>query len=103
MDNIQAYNDSWINEIERLVLNVSFLTDLGLFHGKMGHAIFFAHYGRLVDNVSYENFAGELLEEVYEEINISLPVNMEYGLCGIGWGIEYLVGQGFMEDVRMKY
>lgn len=46
MDNIQAYNDSWINEIERLVLNVSFLTDLGLFHGKMGHAIFFAHYGR---------------------------------------------------------
>ena len=49
MDNIQAYNDSWINEIERLVLNVSFLTDLGLFHGKMGHAIFFAHYGRLVD------------------------------------------------------
>lgn len=97
MDNIQAYNDSWINEIERLVLNVSFLTDLGLFHGKMGHAIFFAHYGRLVDNVSYENFAGELLEEVYEEINISLPVNMEYGLCGIGWGIEYLVGQGFME------
>lgn len=36
MDNIQAYNDSWINEIERLVLNVSFLTDLGLFHGKMG-------------------------------------------------------------------
>lgn len=97
MDNIQAYNDSWINEIERLVLNVSFLTDLGLFHGKMGHAIFFAHYGRLVNNVSYENFACELIEEVYEEINISLPINMEYGLCGIGWGIEYLVGQGFME------
>ncbi len=97
MDNIQAHNDSWVNEIECLVLNVSFLTDLGLFHGKMGHAIFFAHYGRLVNNVSYEDFAGELLEEIYEEININLPINMECGLCGIGWGIEYLVGQGFME------
>lgn len=97
MNNIQAYNDSLVNEIERLVINVSFVTDLGLFHGKMGHAIFFAHYGCLVDNVSYENFAGELLEEIYEEINIYLPINMEYGLCGIGWGIEYLVRQGFIE------
>lgn len=97
MKSIQMDNKSLFKEIEHLVLNVSFLTDIGLFHGKMGHVIFFAHYGRLVNNDFYEVFASELLDEIYEEINTCLPINMEYGLCGIGWGMEYLVGKGFMD------
>ena len=26
-----------------------------------------------------------------------MPINLETGLCGIGWGIEYLIQNGFME------
>ncbi len=80
-----------------LTINSSFLGDLGLFHGKMGIVLFFAHYARISNSKHYEDFAGHLLDEIYEEINLDLPVNLENGLCGIGWGIEYLVQHGFME------
>lgn len=45
----------------------------------------------------YDDFAGELLEEICENIPETLPINLETGLCGIGWGIEYLIQNGFME------
>ena len=80
-----------------LTINCSFLGDLSLFHGRMGIILFFAHYARATQSKHYEDFAGYLLDELYEEIHNDLPVNLENGLCGIGWGIEYLVQQGFME------
>jgi lantibiotic modifying enzyme len=80
-----------------LIMNASFLPDLGLYHGKMGVVIFFAHYARYTGETLYDDFAGELLDEIYEEIHADMPINFESGLCGIGWGIEYLLENGFME------
>nr|WP_302829740.1 alpha-1,2-fucosyltransferase [uncultured Bacteroides sp.] len=70
--------------------------DLGLYNGKMGLIIFFYHYARLFNNPWYEEYAAGLLDELYEDIHWELPVNFSSGLCGIGWGIEYLVQQGFV-------
>ncbi len=80
-----------------LLLNASFLDNPGLLNGKMGIAIFFYHYSRYKKNKIYEDYAGELVDEIYEEINTSTPVNFENGLTGIGWGIEYLVKNGFVQ------
>lgn len=80
-----------------LLLNASFIDNPGLLNGKMGIAIFFYHYSRYTKNKVYEEYAGELIDEIYEEINTSTPVNFENGLTGIGWGIEYLVHNGFIE------
>lgn len=80
-----------------LTLNSSFLLDISLCHGKMGCVLFFAHYARYSKSELYDEFAGELLDEVYKEIHNDTPVNFENGLCGIGWSIEYLVQNGFME------
>lgn len=79
-----------------LTLNCCFVPDLGLFHGKMGYVLFFACYGYHSKNLLYENFAGELLDEIYEELHFDIPINLEDGLCGIGWGIEFLVQNGYM-------
>jgi len=80
-----------------LLLNASFLDNPGLLNGKMGIAIFFYHYSRYSKNKIYEDYAGELVDEIYDEINTSTPVNFENGLTGIGWGIEYLVKNGFVQ------
>jgi lantibiotic modifying enzyme len=80
-----------------LIINGSFTSSLGLYHGKMGIVLFFAHYARYTGNLLYDDFAGELLEEILEEIHTGIPVNFENGLCGIGWGVEYLVQNKFME------
>lgn len=83
--------------INSLLLNASFIDNLGLMHGKMGISIFFFHLARQTKNQIYEDYAGELIDEIYEEITANTPVNFENGLAGIGWGIEYLVQNKFIE------
>ena len=58
-----------------LTINSSFTGDLGLFHGRMGIILFFAHYAHATQSKHYEDFAGCLLDELYEEIHEDLPVN----------------------------
>ena len=83
--------------LAHLTINSSLLEDLGLFHGKMGIVLFFSHYAHITQSEYYADLAGLLLDEIYEEIHHDLPINMESGLCGIGWGIEYLVQHDFMQ------
>jgi len=94
-------NDRINNRLRRianvLLLNASFIDNLGLLNGKMGIAIFFYHYFRYTQNKIFEDYAGELIDEIYEEINIHTPVSFEDGLTGIGWGIEYLVKNKFVQ------
>jgi len=80
-----------------LLLNASFIDNLGLLHGKMGIAIYFFHLARETKNQIYEDYAGELIDEIYDEITTQTPCDFENGLAGIGWGIEYLAGNGFIE------
>jgi hypothetical protein len=80
-----------------LLLNASFTDNIGLLNGKTGIAIFFYHYARYTGIKIFEDYAGELIDEIYEEINTNTPVNFADGLPGIGWGIEYLIKNGFVE------
>lgn len=80
-----------------LLLNASFIDNLGLLNGKMGIAIFFYQYARYTGSKIFEDYAGELIDEIYEEINTTTPVDFANGLTGIGWGIEYLVKNRFLE------
>ena len=70
---------------------------LGLTNGKMGIVIALFHYGRLYGEQSCEEIAGELLDEVCEHLDYSMPISFGDGLCGIGWGIEYLVQHRYVE------
>lgn len=83
--------------INSLLLNASFIGNPGLMHGKMGISIYFYHLARQTQNKVYEDYAGELIDEIYEEITINTPAGFENGLAGIGWGIEYLVQNNFIE------
>jgi len=79
------------------LLNESFTNNPGLLNGKTGLAIFFFHYARQTGNKLYETFAGDLIDEILDEINIQTPINFKDGLCGIGWGIIYLIHHNFLE------
>ncbi|MDR0575421.1 MAG: hypothetical protein LBG96_15625 [Tannerella sp.] len=69
-----------------LIINASFLSDLGLYHGKMGMVLFFYELGRYTGKNIYDKSAGELFDEIYNEIHNGTPLNFQDGLCGIGWG-----------------
>jgi lantibiotic modifying enzyme len=85
-----------------LLLNASFIDNLGLMHGKMGIAIYFFHLARETKNQIYEDYAGELIDEIYDEISTTTTLDFENGLAGIGWGIEYLV-QLFKTDTKCQF
>lgn len=80
-----------------LMLHGCFTSNIGLLNGKTGIAIFFYHYARYTGKHIYNNFAGELLDEIYKEIHLNIPVNFRDGLCGIAWGVEYLIRNRFVE------
>lgn len=93
-----------------LIINSSFLTDLSLYHGKMGIVLFFYNYARYTKNSVYEEFAGELLDEIFNEIHDNIGIDFENGLSGVGWGVLYLIKNQFvsgdpndiLEDIDMK-
>lgn len=79
-----------------LIINASFTNSLGLYYGKMGSAIFFAHYSRYTQKMIYEDCMMNLIDEIYEDIHDKVSIGLEDGLCGIGWGLEYLAFNGFL-------
>lgn len=80
-----------------LLLKASVIKNLGLLNGKMGLAIFFYHYYKLTNDPLFEDTASELIDEIKDQINIGLSIGFKDGLTGIGWGVEYLIQNGFVE------
>lgn len=80
-----------------LMLHGSYTNNLGLLNGKMGISIFFFHYAKYAKRKHYERFAGELLDEIYHEIRTRTPIDFKDGLCGIAWGMEYLLQNNFVK------
>lgn len=69
----------------------------GLMHGNIGLSIFFYHLAQETKNPKFERLADELLDKVFANLNTSGSADFENGFCGIGWGIEYLIQNGFAE------
>lgn len=96
MEETNCKNELLKRIANHLILNAGFAPNLGLYHGKMGIAIFFYHYARYTGNKTFDDFAGILLEQLYEDIHDKMYYDLEDGLCGIGWGIEYLTHKKFI-------
>lgn len=83
--------------VRHLMWNASFINNIGLLNGKMGITLFFYHYAQYTKNKIYKRFAGDLLDEIYAEIHMDTTKNFQDGLCGIAWGIEYLIRNNFVK------
>lgn len=82
--------------VHYLILKSPLIEDLGLFHGKMGIALFFFEYGRSTGCDVYTDIAEELLDDIWALIHTELSFRFDSGLSGIGWGIEYLLQNRFI-------
>lgn len=103
--------ESVLNRISNyLIISSDCLDDNGLYHGKIGIAIFFMHYARYSNEMRYNNFASVLIDEIFDDMKIDISIDFERGLSGIGWGIEYLLQRKFvdgdsieiLEDIDLK-
>lgn len=91
-------NISILNRIARgLMLHGSFINNLGLLNGKLGICIFFYKYAQFTQKKHYSEFADELIDEIYSEINFDYPRNFKDGLSGICWGMEYIIRNKYVD------
>lgn len=82
---------------ERLIEKGKCFSDIGLWNGKMGIAIYLFHLARITQNEKYKDEALELIDAVYEQISYEIPPHFDSGLLGIGCGFEYIISQGFVD------
>lgn len=80
-----------------LMLHSTSITDIGLLHGKIGIAIYFHHLARQSGKSVFSEFANELIDQVTESLSNETPFDFESGITGIGWAVEYLIKNGFVE------
>lgn len=75
-----------------LMLNACEMPDLGVLDGRMKAILFFFNEARINKSDMYSDFATELLEELFEILSVvQISADFKSGLCGIGWGVEYLI------------
>lgn len=89
-------NTRLTNIADYLIVNASFLNDIGLYHGKMGISLFFAYCASYFQNDIYNDFAKVLLMEVSDEISEDMNMSFENGISGIAWGILCLWEKGLI-------
>lgn len=85
---------------ERLIEKGKCLSDIGIWNGKMGIAIYLLHLARITQNDKYENAASKLIDVVYEQFTFDLPFSFDNGLLGISCGLEYVIHHGFVDANR---
>ena len=68
--------------VHHLILKSPLIEDLGLFHGKMGIALFFFEYGRSTGCDVYTDIAEELLDDIWTLIHTELSFRFERDWLG---------------------
>lgn len=87
-----------INDIVETLTAVNYKEmDLGLFTGISGISLFFFYLAKLKNSNYFYEFGYKLIEQVIEQISTKrIPTNFVDGLAGIGWTIEHLYKNKFI-------
>lgn len=77
------------------LLKAEILKNPSLYNGKLGLSIIFYEYSRYSGDLLYTQFSNELIDSIVELPN-DISMKLSDGLCGIGWGICYLLRKKFV-------
>jgi len=86
-----------LEDIVNVIILRSLTDDLGILTGRMGAVIFLFHYDKYKEKDTYGDFAGLLIDDIFEDIHNQMPISFDKGLTGIGWGVEYILKNQFVE------
>lgn len=81
-----------------LLINSSAIRDISLGNGKCGLALYFFCLAHQTGNPMYKHYANQLLDEMSDALDKSIPTGFEDGFTGIGCTIEYLSRRKWIED-----
>lgn len=79
-----------------LVLYSYHIENKGFINGKMGIAFFLYHCARYTKDMEYNDFADDIIDDILATID-RISYDFENGLTGIGWAVNYLMRNGFLD------
>lgn len=82
--------------LNRLVLRTPGNNSPGLLTGRMGAVIAVAHYAQKKNSEALDSIADAMLDNIIKNLPYLRDLSFASGLCGIIWGVEYLVQSGLM-------
>jgi lantibiotic modifying enzyme len=92
MEKLSEISDALLKNTEKLE------NSIGLMGGKAGVALFFFYYAQLTMEEKYIEYAHELIADIFDIINKeSCFHTFAGGLAGVGWMMEHLVQNDFVE------
>lgn len=77
-------------------------TAWGLFDGMTGIMLVLAHYARVHKMPVIEHVSDYLMEQITKNIAKTDSICLGNGMAGIGWGIEYLIQNGYMKGCGVE-
>ncbi len=83
--------------IAKIIHQKELINDQSLLHGNTGLSVLFYHLAKKTGLSEYQKTADDLIEVVFKNLNSSSPSDFESGMAGIGWGVEYLIQNNFVE------
>ncbi len=88
-----------IDDITKSLFEVKFnKLDIGLFSGISGISLFFFYLAKYKSSNYYYEFGYNLIEKVIDTISEKdIPTNFVDGLAGVGWTIQHLYKNSFLE------
>ncbi len=83
--------------VDYLLLRSPYMQDIGLFHGKMGVVVVLYIYAAKYHDELISEYAWDLLQQIYDGFYSNMPVGLEHGLAGIGYGTTLLYKRGLVD------
>lgn len=86
-----------LHSIDTIVQSANYPKNLSLRHGLIGKILFFYVLAEHTEETHYKEYAESLMEVLFEDISINMPITFFDGLSGIGWCIQYLISNHLEE------
>ena len=89
MDNIEKI-------VNYLMLTCDQISDVSLYHGKTGIVLTLMLYAKKTNSNSVKCFAEECFNSIYNGIHDGMPLGIESGLAGVGYGVTLMNKAGLI-------
>ena len=83
--------------VQQIAKTSALVPQTGLMNGKIGIAILLYHYARYKNESEITEYADQLFDLAAHEIGLDFGTSLDDGLCGIAWGLDYLIKQNFVQ------
>ena len=84
---MENYMNVYPKIVNYLLFHSYTMNDVSLYHGKTGIVLAMMMYADVYKSQSIREYSEDLFQTIYKDIHDGMPIGIEHGLAGVGYGI----------------